>query len=560
MPSWDTDLVKAKPFVPSWEKEGEKPVTPKPIKESTFSEDLDSIMNRPTTLHKDVWERIKKEPAAVRRLYSISDKNLQRSNLGYKALEGKATDDDYKQMDNLKFMIDRESELITDDPIEGQAVGQILPSLVHFGIAGAAGGAKGAIVGGVGGSVLPGMGTLAGAGAMAPVGAATEVVKQAYKMEAGGAYLDMLDIGIDKDIAAPAARVYGGISSLLESVAFKQVKHIIPGGEKVAKNIMKTAIGKAISKLSSPTAKAVTRLGGTSLAESSTEATQQLVQNVMTELAASVNDEEFGTKLSAKDRDTAIRNLQQGVAETFAITLLGMGIIAVPGTSINLLIDTAAGRKAAQAAKEEAPDVPIVETIKKKAAVKQAKKIKESRMQKAARQHEERKLAEKKAQKPIEPLIDEHEERKLAAKKVTKPVDTSADEVGPEGRATTPAYPKKITKKLDETIATQEAGFREVPYKEPPQRAAIEKKMKEYQKKVKVEKAKPAPIEPLIPETPVAKPDLTVAPTTKPDEGKASPTLSDFVQKYGGNTENNPYVDMMLKEDMKGVNATEQTD
>jgi hypothetical protein len=110
--------------------------------------------------------------------------------------------------------------------------------------------------------------------------------------------------------------------------------------------------------------------------------------------------------------------------------------------------------------------------------------------------------------------------------------------------------------------APVQPGITEVPYEEPPVRAEIDKKMKEFQEKQKetapvAPAPKSAPVKPVETERPIK--DLFSTEVTPEGETKATPKLHDFIERHGGNVENNPYIDMMAREDAKGVTQNKLT-
>lgn len=454
--------------------------------------------------HVSSWIKAAEEsPKAFMRSYGIAAKGLDRSILGYKLMQGEATDADKEEIKKLGFQIEQEGKLAADDPIVASATGQILPSVVNSMVQASKGALLGASVGAAAGSVVPGVGSVAGAGIGATSGALMYPLKEAYKLESGGAFLDMTDRGVDEDVARVAANMYGTAATALEATGLKYLKHIIPGGNKVVNKIFKTAIDKTIAKMTNPAVRAMGRLGLGSTVEAGVEATQQLVQNITEEIAAYANDAMKGTKLAPEDAKTALYNIKKGVAETFAITLLGMGIVSLPGVGINLLTDTKAGREAAADAVKENPDQAPEETIKKKAAKKRAQTTKKSTMEKAATENEKKKLETKKPKQPIAPIIPDTGEGR-----------------GPDGPNSTPTYP-------DRTPA-------------------------------------PAPVTPAVPPAPVVEKNRPIADifntktVTNPNTGTAdtvaAPSLHEFISKHGGgNPADNAYVTMMMREDTKGL-------
>lgn len=461
--------------------------------------------------------------------YGISQKNMRRSDIGYKLLTGTATPEDKQEEQALRFQIENESKLNEGAPMIGTAPASVLPQVGRSLVEGARGGLFGASAGAVAGAVT-GPGAAAGAGIGAGVGATVQALGDMRKQEAGQAYLSLRDAGVHDDIAKPAAEAYGLGSMILEQKALKLLTHLLPGGDKLAKGVMSTALGKVIQKAQTPAAKAATRLTGVAVGEATVETTQQFLQNVIQEIAAEVDNVKYKSGLGAKSASQLQTVLTDGLMETFAKTALGFGITAIPGTSVNLLVDTKIGRAAAKAAKEEAPDTPVEVTIKKKAETKRLR-------ERAAVEREERKLAEKKkAEKKQEPAPKPVPPVKLPTAPV---VDPNADAPGPEGVGTTPSYPPRTA---------PPAGM--------PDLGAIQAQG-------------PAPAAPVAPQMPKA----PVAPTGTPDLGAlqagtpegptpTSPSFQGIVDKYGTEIKTAPgfeFITDLSKKDVKGLQQKKLT-
>ena len=322
-----------------------------------------------------IWNELKNYPEAFNKAWDIASKQTRRSELGYKALEGTATKKDYEEMTKLKFQIGAESQLAQNDPMVPKSLGTLFPYMAQSVKHGFRAGLFGASVGAVAGAPLAGVGAAAGAATGFEVGMTVGSLDYVRKAEAGSAYLDMED-------------AYGLGAMALENVQLKMLKYLIPGGNRLANGIFKSALDRVIKNFDTRGGRAIGSITGLALGEGGVEASQQFLQNLFTELGAVASDVLKDTHSSAKNKQEFIQNLKSGVFESFAMAAIGSGITAIPGTSFNFLTDTKAGRKVASEVGENTA-VPVEDVIKDP-------KVKQTIMEKAAQEHEDRKLAEKK--------------------------------------------------------------------------------------------------------------------------------------------------------------------
>lgn len=182
------------------------------------------------------------------------------------------------------------------------------------------------------------------------LGTAGAMAVQAYQMEAGSAYLDMVDRGYDKGAASSAAVGVGVANAALELVGMK----LLAKGAGITGQALREALGTEVRQgvaqaLVRPTlgraalqfAKGYgTGLGG----EIATETLQEGVNIVAEELARQFS-ENPGALESTVTRGEVIRRL----VETATETAQGMALLAVPGPSMHLWSDS---RRAAAAERQ----------------------------------------------------------------------------------------------------------------------------------------------------------------------------------------------------------------
>jgi len=455
-----------------------------------------SLPEHPMT---SIWNELKNYPEAYNRAYDIADKQTKRSILGYKELEGTATPKDLEESTRLKYKIDAESQLALDDPMVPKSIGTLFPFMAESVKHGFRSGLFAASAGAVAGAAT-GPGAAVGAATGFEVGMTVGALNYVRKAEAGAAYLDMKDRGISPGIAKVAAHAYGLGAMALENVQLKMLKYLIPGGNKLANGIFKSALDKVIKEFGTRGGRAAGAVTGLAVGEGGVEASQQFLQNLFTEVGAVASDVLEDTHASAKNKKEFIQNLKSGVFESFAMAAIGSGITAIPGTSFNFLTDTKAGRKVAEDV-GDSTSVPVEDAIKDP-------DVKQSIMEKAAKEHEDRKLEEKK-------------------KESKRP--------GPED-----ITPDKI-----------QTGVKETPYEEPPNRAAIDDRLKDVQKQLNEGK---------IPEKPTS--ELSIFPGKDAETGKTepkAPKAKRVVDTSGGNVKGNTLLEMRTKDDLKGVHQKDLT-
>jgi hypothetical protein len=307
--------------------------------------------------------RLSGEIGAFFEAYNQADLNIDKGRLGYLVSEGMATPDDMKQLHDLNVKIRASVARSKNDPYIGKATGTIAPFLVESAEKGGKGALIGATVFGTGTAIASAMTplpaddilmpiTVPGAAmAGAKVGSMFTSVENMRQIEQGHAFLEMTESGVHPDIARMMARYYGLGSASLEMVQFKLLRKLIPGGDQLARN----AMGRAVkSVLKNRAVAAGKNIGTVSVGEATVEGTQELTQNLLEMFAVELNDKLEGTNLSDQDKRDFMQKAFEGVPEVMGMTLVGMGITSIPGTTINFIIDSAG--------KIQAENKPIEET------------------------------------------------------------------------------------------------------------------------------------------------------------------------------------------------------
>lgn len=178
-------------------------------------------------------------------------------------------------------------------------------------------------------------------------GTLSSMAVQAYQMESGSAYLEMLDQGYDRGVASKAAVGVGVANAMLELVGVK----MLAKGAGIGVQSLRAAFGKEVGvgvadALARPTlgaaAKQFAKGFGTGLGgEVFTEVAQE---------AVNITAEEIARQLSANPdvlSSTATRGeIVQRLVDTAVQTAQGMALLAVPGPALRLHRDGQRARAA----------------------------------------------------------------------------------------------------------------------------------------------------------------------------------------------------------------------
>ena len=212
--------------------------------------------------------------------------------------------------------------------------------------------ATGGIVGGsagfAGGPLAP---VTVSAGAVAGVisGTVSHMATDAFIVEGGHAYLEMIESGIDHDTARAVAMGVGVINSSLEILGTTAVA--VPLTNAV-KRLAKRAMGEALKKKTVTVAARNFVAGyGTAIAgETATEVMQEAVMIAGAEIARQFTDPEQDIKPISIDE--AVARMEEVAIKTFK----GMAVLALPGSGANYIADRSKARAAIEQDK-------LIETI-----------------------------------------------------------------------------------------------------------------------------------------------------------------------------------------------------
>ena len=166
--------------------------------------------------------------------------------------------------------------------------------------------------------------------------------EQAYRIEAGHSYMDMIEAGVDRSVAQYASTGVGLTNAALNFVGLSMVASPVKSAltramtERVAANLTRPGMRSAMTAFGINYARAVA-------GETTTEVAQELVTLFGTEVAKSFSDGEFEYLL---DTPQGREQIAETVVETMRVVGQGMSVLALPGASFNLAVDVRAARQA----------------------------------------------------------------------------------------------------------------------------------------------------------------------------------------------------------------------
>ena len=162
-------------------------------------------------------------------------------------------------------------------------------------------------------------------------GMTAKMAEQTYRIESGANYLDMLEQGVDKDVAKYVSTGVGLVNAALETVGVKFVSDPIKKAltrqvtEKVAESMTKPTINMAVTEF----AKGYGKAWG---AEVGTEVMQEISAIAGEEIGKAFTSDELKSKLTSEEGRMEIAERLSGIFEEVG---KGMAVLALPGASIN---------------------------------------------------------------------------------------------------------------------------------------------------------------------------------------------------------------------------------
>lgn len=262
--------------------------------------------------------------------------------LGERAMTGRATDEDMARIGSLQQRLQElrgsEGFLESAAKIIGQQADTLPEALEYGAYTGMGAGTIAAIAGQAGPQVaipeeiitVPSA-TIGGffAGTMAKMG------EQSYRIEAGHAYLDMIEAGVDRDVAVNVGVGVGLVNAGLEVVGLGFVARPIKSAltravtERVSESLQQVTMRTAVRNFAVNYGLAVG-------AETTTEVIQEMVNIAGLELGKQLSDADMESLLSTDQGRQEIADRLVGAFEEVA---KGMAVLALPGAGFNFRYD-----------------------------------------------------------------------------------------------------------------------------------------------------------------------------------------------------------------------------
>jgi hypothetical protein len=183
----------------------------------------------------------------------------------------------------------------------------------------------------------------AGAATGGAVAGTTHLLYDAYVSAGGNSYLEMRNMGIDRDMAGGLSHGVGIMTAALEGVgAFGITKPISEAG----KSVMRKAIGDAVMApgVRKLLVKAGAQYGTSMVAEIGTEITEELVQIAAEEIGKQFSDGEFEA--------ITPEEMAQRVGEVANHTMKAMVLLAMPGPGMYVAVNLQDAKQAGTSARE----------------------------------------------------------------------------------------------------------------------------------------------------------------------------------------------------------------
>ena len=204
-----------------------------------------------------------------------------------------------------------------------QAIGTFIEGVPQVIAAGALSGGAAAT-----GAALTGPAAPAVVATAASVGAAVELYRQSSQVEGGLIAQDLVDAGVEKNIANNVGEVAGDFAGLLEVTGAKIIAS--PFKDLIKKRFLSGVKRKILQETAkkSKIAAGVKTFGKTMAGETATEVGQELIAITGVETGKALSDKEFESITGAE--------IQHQVGEVFKETLKAMTILAIPGATISM--------------------------------------------------------------------------------------------------------------------------------------------------------------------------------------------------------------------------------
>jgi len=272
--------------------------------------------------------------------------------LGQRAQMGQASQRDWQEITEIRGRLRNLSDDSTFLGGASRILGQMsntLPQALSYGAATGLGfGGAAALAGQAGPQALAPEEIITVPGAALAgfkVGTTYKMAEQAYQLEGGLAYLDMVDAGIDKATAQWASAGVGIINAGLATVSFgvaaTPFKRLLNKaiGEEISAALVRPTVSQAVTG-------ALRAYGSTILTEAGTESLQEFVSFIGEDLGRTFSKNELETKITTEEGRA---ELASRISDVFVKTAMGMAVLGVPGAAVQFRSDIGRAQQAMRA-------------------------------------------------------------------------------------------------------------------------------------------------------------------------------------------------------------------
>ena len=310
--------------------------------------------------------QVKDYARGVQLSYRQASLGMEKGRIGSRMKAGTATAADAKRLEEINKETSELQKEVEGKPFVATSFGTLAPYLLNSAREGGEGALWGAMIGGtlggVAGNFIPGFQFLpeeaitvpGGAAFGAKIGSMWKATKDISDIEGGTAFLEFTEMGMDDNKAAIASDIIGLGSGLLEMAQFKMLKRLLPGKDA----LVNSAVAKAAQKVLSNNiaGRAATKAVGVAVPEAGVETLQEFWGNVVSIAATEIQPELDKTDLGPEGAKEYFDRLTEGLVETFATTVVGFGVAAIPGVGV----DVATSRGKSLKSEETSPGVNLV--------------------------------------------------------------------------------------------------------------------------------------------------------------------------------------------------------
>ena len=296
--------------------------------------------------------------------YTVANNGMEIGNIGSRIMNGNETEKDLTRLAELQASNQSIMKEMDDDVTIAEAFATFAPYLVQSAVEGGKGALQGALVGatvaGVLGNFIPGglaapeevLTIPAGFALGAKIGGSYMSADAIARVEQGSAFLNMIDEGVDVDIARSTARVIGNVNGALELVQLGALGKALPKG--LVRKATQTA---SVGFMKNPAAHSLLKRIGAMGTEVAAEDLQELVTMYGESVGKALDEDPSFQGYIEGVADVSGKEVWDTVVKTTELTGKGLLPLFLPGMAVDVA-NVAAGQKT-EAAAQAKPDQTI---------------------------------------------------------------------------------------------------------------------------------------------------------------------------------------------------------